>query len=335
MDSVVSEINRFAGNFSNDSVFFNPMQNPHSVSINDFSDTNHFGKKMSPNTINPKSTSGVGFKSDGFIQTTYTPSAWDDMSERYITTGTPIFCERSIDPHDKGIYPLLPIWRLNGILKESFDMYNEEKEVNKDTMTGDLELITEIIKKPHIEQDLLYYLGRRKEFDELEEDDELREYMRVATKSPVFKHLTMAGIINSYNFIGTGMTQGTSYNQDDITNRSYQNTITNINATTAKKAKIINFFGDQDKVRMGSRLFFVLETMPQGFYQIVPRVVYERPLPRKARESVYWYIGVVKFGATKKMNADYAVLATRSSKNAPAFEAQGKLELIDINLGFK
>ena len=329
MDEINAEIYKFTQDFSQTSMPFNVFEKEKPAKFVDYSTTNFMEQVMKEIDVNSSNTTSLGNAADTPIQQTYTPVTLDTRAEEYLTEGSLLFCERIIDVREDSLHQLFDLPTLNGMFKTSYKFFKQAL-ADEDVFAKKFDEFV----KDNGEEKLKYYTAISndavREYEGITLNLEEKKELRDMTKS-YYNNLTAAGIVNSFNFIGTGLTRNSAIDEDSINKRLKESTRTDVNALVSGPGRVANVFGSKYLLKPWTRLFLVLRKLKEGYYQIRPEFYRGENEPSDIGVEHIFYVGIIREIPMESFDVHNAEKAICNTNNLTSFKALGSLELLRIN----
>jgi len=313
--------------------------------------------------IAPISHGHPTLKSFDFIQYAYTVPPWDDDSHMQIMENMLVWTLNEMEP-DLDTHHLRTLPQLNQHAAEAFDLFTSlvsEGDEEAVQFSGFLKKYGERGLEDYVNakgKGRLQYEYRKKKGDapsqkSLFESSDLKLFWELAQKD-TFCYMTQWGIRNMWSFAGSviNLNRGTSLEIMDHTRD--EDHFVQVNVGLAKRTRVGNVFGTNDKVTTGSQVWVTLRRKhmadnKSGAFEFVPGgdTMMDRPLLQDTRYfddsgaqcfGHVWSIGKV----TEPGDFDPQISAMEGATNLgsgigaiKAYDCHGTLPTLILAMGFK
>lgn len=286
----------------------------------------------------PESSGTTYFPANTPIMYSYTMMPWLDGTERHIKEYMLVFNHAGVD-HRRGITNVVPIFKLNALLRLGGDRFKAAKQNGNGKATefqGYMDAMGESILDSYhhaLNYDVRVAESMRNAYPNL------ASYYAMA-KQDEFVYLTKFGITLNWRFSGAVVSKGESTGPDSYSDvETSTEAIFTVGVALAKRACVHNLW--EGKMDAGTRLFLILNRNEKGIYQYVPYSTKTREYPsynmrfNGSEDAHIICVGFVREPPATKIDSDSSAIAaglTTDQKAAYMRTAMLPTMWIEINV---
>lgn len=290
--------------------------------------------------------------SNDFIQSSFTAKPWlEDKAHLRIREGMIVFGTTELDPQIKDLNNIVSLPKLNTLLEKQFNLF----EKHSSEPGGIPELVRYKGSLSNYNEKLIQGELKLRSLNYNERKESMDLVIRGLNQS-VLRYQTMAGILNTWNFLGGVLSVPDATTGEDYFSFDGADKVLSLNVVMGKRIMMGNVWGgahDGGNVDVGSHLWLILRRRERpngtyGAYQFIPyaskwraappmsQLMYKNPYTHTLEHGKALYVGIVTLGnrndPAKGFRETAAGIGSNTSVNA-SYEAHAKIPMIEVQIG--